>query len=170
MREYVKYSLVKYAEWMLANEKPYLARAEELQYPTEAWAAQDFRKATVLLCACQHVSQEAAARFREKAVLLAEAAWRDLLRFPRPYNVRAAAVILTQGIWHLALSKLCSETCSPSGNHHDWPLWPREKFIPQRDRVESKLKTPQGWLTLLVRISNPRVLARLLRVLWRWRN
>ena len=170
MREYVKYSLVKYAQWMLANEKPYLARAEELQYPTEAWAAQDFRKATVLLCACQHVSQEAAARFREKAVLLAEAAWRDLLRFPRPYNVRAAAVILTQGIWHLALSKLCSETCSPSGNHHDWPLWPREKFIPQRDRVESKLKTPQGWLTLLVRISNPRVLARLLRVLWRWRN
>jgi hypothetical protein len=171
MYEYVRHSLVKYAEWMLANERPYLARAEELQYPTEAWAAQDFRKATVLLCASRYVPPEAAAQFREKALSLAEAAWRDLLRFPRPYNVRAAAVILTQGIWHLALEKSRAEMCCAiPNNNDDWRLWSREKFIPQRERVRKKLSTPQGWLTLLARASNPHVLGRFLVLLWKWRN
>lgn len=170
MHEYVRRSLVRYAEWMVDNEEPYLARAEQLEYPTEAWAAQDFRKTTVLLCASQYVAPEVAAGFRNKAIALAEAAWRDLLRFPRPHNARAAAVILTQGIWHLALEQSSTDVCCTAQNTNGWNLWPREMFIPQRTRVRNKLKSPRGWLTLLLRATNPRIVGRLLYLLWKWRN
>ncbi|WP_149499016.1 hypothetical protein [Roseiconus lacunae] len=41
-------SLLLYANWMAENECPTLSKADELQYPTETWAAQDMRKWQVL--------------------------------------------------------------------------------------------------------------------------
>lgn len=41
-------SIIHYARWMSEHERPTLSRPDELQYPTETWAAQDMRKWQVL--------------------------------------------------------------------------------------------------------------------------
>ncbi len=44
-------ALVHYARWMARNERPYLSRPEILEFPNDTWAAQELRKAFVLLAA-----------------------------------------------------------------------------------------------------------------------
>ena len=51
---YGRDSLVHYGRWMLENERPYLDRPGELEFPTEAWAAQEFRKANALRLAAAY--------------------------------------------------------------------------------------------------------------------
>ncbi|HRA89137.1 MAG TPA: hypothetical protein PK992_13730, partial [Planctomycetaceae bacterium] len=48
MYSYSRDVMKTYGRWMATHERRTLARPEELQYPTEAWAVQDFRKANVL--------------------------------------------------------------------------------------------------------------------------
>ena len=52
--EYARAVLLKYATWMCAHERPYLDTPEQLEYPTETWAAQDIRKAAVFEFAARH--------------------------------------------------------------------------------------------------------------------
>ncbi len=47
MYSYGRACLLRYAEWMAEHETPYLDRREELEFPTETWAAQDMRKSDV---------------------------------------------------------------------------------------------------------------------------
>ena len=49
-------SLRHYARWMVDNEQPTLSRPDQLQYPTETWAAQDMRKWHVLEHAARYES------------------------------------------------------------------------------------------------------------------
>ena len=46
--EYGVAALLHYANWMALHERPTLSVPEQLQYPTETWAAQDMRKWHVL--------------------------------------------------------------------------------------------------------------------------
>ncbi|MEP1551449.1 hypothetical protein [Paraglaciecola sp.] len=48
---YCRDSLLNYAQWMLANEYPYLEKPDILEYPNDTWTAQDLRKAHVLASA-----------------------------------------------------------------------------------------------------------------------
>ncbi|WP_436715009.1 hypothetical protein U8335_19865 [Roseiconus lacunae] len=52
-----------YARWMAEHERPTLSEPDKLQYPTETWAAQDFRKWQVLEHAARY---ECDPRHREK--------------------------------------------------------------------------------------------------------
>lgn len=45
---YARAAFLKYADWMLANEQPYLTNPDELEFPNDTWAAQDIRKANIL--------------------------------------------------------------------------------------------------------------------------
>ena len=58
--EYARAVLLKYATWMCAHERPYLDTPEQLEYPTETWAAQDIRKAAVFEFAARHTRDEGA--------------------------------------------------------------------------------------------------------------
>lgn len=51
---YAKSVLLKFADWMAANEYPFLEKPEILEYPTETWAAQDMRKSEVFKFAAVH--------------------------------------------------------------------------------------------------------------------
>ena len=48
---YVRDSLLQYADWMTANEYPYLQKPEILEFPNHTWTAQDLRKVNILLFA-----------------------------------------------------------------------------------------------------------------------
>jgi hypothetical protein len=67
MHAYARASLLHYARWMVANERPYLERPEVLEFPTETWAAQDIRKAEVFLWAARHSSGVEREQFLERA-------------------------------------------------------------------------------------------------------
>lgn len=64
---YATKSLLAYAEWMALHEYPYLDKPEILEYPNETWAAQDLRKAVVLLHAAHYASTEIRPLFLSKA-------------------------------------------------------------------------------------------------------
>jgi len=47
----IRDAFMKYANWMLEYEKPYLDQADILEYPNDTWVAQDLRKACLLFYA-----------------------------------------------------------------------------------------------------------------------
>ncbi len=168
--EYLRRSLICYCDWMVLHERPYLDHPEELEYPTEAWAAQEFRKATVLFLAARFAEPERADQYRRKAVWFAKKAWEELNRFGSRINPRTAGVILNQAIWHLA--DAVSEGCVCCLRLKEEPLSfpPREVFIPQKARVRRMLTSAADWPRIAVRLANPYNWFRLLQILWRWRN
>lgn len=101
MYAYARASLLQYASWMLDHERPYFDRVEQMEFPTEAWAAQEFRKVNVLRLAACHAVGEFRERLLRRAAWLADRAWVDLLRFKSRLTARAVAVVLTEGVCDL---------------------------------------------------------------------
>ena len=91
MYAYAQGSLLNYARWMVQHERPYFDQVEKLEYPTEAWAAQEFRKANVMRLAAQHADEPLRARLLGRGQELAERAWADLTRFETRCYARAGA-------------------------------------------------------------------------------
>jgi hypothetical protein len=100
---YAKASLLHYARWMAEHERFYLDEPEKLEYPTETWAAQELRKANVLVAAASNADEQDAARFRAKADWIYGRAWSSLLSFPRG---------TTRGRWCWP----CKWGCTPAGS------------------------------------------------------
>lgn len=67
MYAYARLTLLHYARWMAAHERPILDTPERLQYPTETWAAQDMRKVEVFQFAAKHAAGDERAKFLERA-------------------------------------------------------------------------------------------------------
>jgi hypothetical protein len=170
MFEYLRRSLLRYCDWMVVHERPYLDHPEELEYPTEAWAAQEFRKATVLFLAAAFADPERASRYRLKAALFAEKAWEELNRFETRINPRTAAVIFNQAVWHLGQAASAACECCLQRTNNPLNVGPRERFLPQKARVRQMLTSAKLWPRIAVRLLNPYNCFRLAWVLWRWRN
>jgi hypothetical protein len=143
---YAQQSLLAYARWMLANERPYLDRASELQYVTETWPAQDLRKANVLRIAAAHADEALALRLCEKADDISRQAYQQLLSFPNFHAARAVSIVATEALreaqWRehppqRAIVKDFADQGSPS------------RFEPSLARIRRRLKTPRGLLALL---------------------
>ncbi|GAB4137020.1 MAG: hypothetical protein Kow0040_23370 [Thermogutta sp.] len=164
---YVARSLLHYARWMLEHERPFLDRRDELEYPTEVWAAQSLRQANVLWAASRLAEKDLRGRLRERAEAWTAQAWRDLLAFEHPINARTLAVVLTA-----ALRGACHRSAPPlplpRAEEHDSP--PPEPFLPQRTRVKRALRKPGVLVPVLMRACYPPNLIRLLNLLRRWRN
>jgi hypothetical protein len=83
---YARESLLAYARWMADHERPYLDHAEQLEYPTETWAAQDMRKCEVFQSAAKHATDGERARLFERATFFFD------------YSVKALASFATRGL------------------------------------------------------------------------
>lgn len=66
---YARDSLLHYADWMLENEYPYLAKPEILEFPNHTWTAQDIRKVNILLFA-NYYSPDSTSAYSSKAAEL----------------------------------------------------------------------------------------------------
>lgn len=150
---YGRDSLAHYGRWMLVNELPYLDRPQELEYPTEAWAAQEFRKASALRLAARYCEPESAAPMFRRGQELAERAWRDLLGFERRTTIRAMAIVMVEGLRDAELRQSSLEFAIRPMNAAQYP--PCQAFLPQRERVKRRLRSPAGIASLLVRAANP---------------
>jgi len=51
---YARESFLKYTEWMLANEQPYLSNPDVLEFVNHTWAAQEIRRSNLMIYAAQY--------------------------------------------------------------------------------------------------------------------
>ena len=132
-------SLLRYARWMLAHERPYLDHPEQLEYPTETWAAQDMRKSDVLQIAARHASGPERERFFTRATEFFTYSVDQLSSMPTRGLCRPVALMLVNGwtrAWHVQhLSALPTPPPLPA---LDFP--PPRRFVPQKRKALRKLK------------------------------
>ena len=142
MYSYARDVMQTYGRWMALYERRTLEHPEELQYPTEAWAAQDFRKANVLRIAasCEDDAGQALA-MRMKADQINDAAWRDFAAFgDASLTARCLSIVMTEGhreVFH----SYCEPNSIPAcPARYETTVW--SMFIPQKQRVKILLKSP----------------------------
>ena len=133
MYAYAQASLTHYARWMLAHERPYFDRRGDLEYPTEAWPAQELRKANVLRYAAAHVDDTARRRLLARGEELADRAWRDWAAFDTRDSTRAVAIILTEGVRDAWFRRYEPKPAPRAKSEFDFGVPAR--FVPQRRRV-----------------------------------
>jgi hypothetical protein len=151
---YGQASLLRYAAWMLENEEAYFEHPERLEYPTETWAAQEFRKANVFRLAAAHADEPLRSRLIQRGTEFAERAWNDLLRFPSRTVTRAAAIVMIEGPKD-AFFRKHGPAIEPRVAV-DCPFGPPEVFHSQKQRVFAGLKSFTGFGRALVRLLNPK--------------
>jgi hypothetical protein len=88
----------------------------------------------------------------ERGDALAERAWSDLQQFETRCSARAMAVVLTEAVRDAELRsrRIPAPIERPSG-----ALPAREAFVPQRERIKAKLRSPAGLVSLLATLANP---------------
>jgi hypothetical protein len=168
MYVYTRRCLLRYAEWMTNHEVPYFDRIEQLEFPTETWAAQEVRKATVLHLAAAYAEGPLLQNMLRRADQLSARAWIDLMRFGHPATTRALAILLLEGMKASYARTLRTAPAMPACQSEDSD-WPPGSFTPQRAAFAARLKRPGGLCVTIWKLANftrwPR-LFRLLRQLW----
>jgi YetA-like protein len=146
---YGRASMLHYAVWMLEHEQPFLSRRNQLQYPTETWAAQEFRKANAMRLAADHADEPLRQRLLRRATELTDTAWEELSGFATSHTSRAVAILLTEGTRD-QYYRTCDGPLLPapaaSGADFGRPI----SFVNQKQRVKRLMKSP--W-RLLYRVA-----------------
>lgn len=165
---YAQASLVHIGRWMADHEQPALDHPERLEYPTVAWAAQEFRKANVLRIAASCEDDIRIERhMRRQADRLSDAAWKYFDAFGEEnLTARCLSIVLTEGLRDL-FHRHCRPEYIPPANEvrQQWPAW--QMFVPQKQRVKSMLRDPLTLLAASPQLLNPRRWYRTLKALRR---
>jgi hypothetical protein len=97
---YARASLLAYAQWMAAHERPYLDHPEQLEYPNETWVAQELWKSETFLLAARYSDGE----LRERCVARADFFFRYTLTTLRDMATRTLTrpmvLLLSHGFMH----------------------------------------------------------------------
>jgi hypothetical protein len=132
--EYARNVLVRYADWMEQHERPYLDAPEQLEFPTETWAAQDLRKAAVFEFAARFTAEpEQRERFVARAGQFVEGSIAYLLASPTARLTRPIVLLLAYRLQRPQADAPAIE----AGEDRAWPA--KTAFVPQRLRVERRL-------------------------------
>lgn len=138
---YAAASMAHYGRWMLHNERPYFDHPEQLEFPTETWAAQELRKANVLRLAAKFCLPEEREAVLKRGEELADRAWDDLERFESRHVSHALAIVMSEGARDSWLRQQSFDD-APVVEQRTWE--PKSDFVPQKDRVKQQLKSPKG--------------------------
>ena len=154
MYRYARDVMQTYGRWMAENEGRTLDHPERLQYPTEAWAAQDFRKANVLRIAATCEDDIAQAeKMRAKSDQISESAWADFAAFGESsLTARCLSIVMTEGqrnIFHRTSATDPLPPCDAICPETSWTM-----FVPQKQRVKRMLRSPTSLLKASVRVLN----------------
>lgn len=155
MYSYVRETLRNYGRWMAESERRTLSEPDRLQYPTEAWAAQDFRKANALrICAACSDDADEELRMRRKAEQISDAAWHDLYSFDKQHlTARCLSILMTEGLRDV-FHRTCPSEHMPRGKKYsadpDWQM-----FVPQKQRVRNMLRNPRNLIRAAARMVSP---------------
>lgn len=96
--EYARACFLHLMRWAVEHERPYLDKPEELEYPTETWAAQDMRKCDVFLAAARHAeTDDERRRYLEKARFFFDYSVQALKGFETRHLCRPVVLLLSFG-------------------------------------------------------------------------
>lgn len=138
---YAQQCLLHYARWIADHEKLTLSEPDKLDHPTETWAAQDVRKADVLLFAALHARGEEREHFLARAQYFFDESIAELERSPTRSYMRPVIVLMHYG--HL---KSWVDRRRGGGALPERPLGPaidpgpKQHFVPQKLRAMAKAK------------------------------
>lgn len=96
--DHAQRSLLSFVRWMAVHERPYLERRHLLEYPTETWVAQDFRKADAFFWAACHASGQERDTFLQQARRYFDYATTTLPTMQGYWYTRPLVLTLTQGV------------------------------------------------------------------------
>ncbi len=135
--EYARAALLRYARWMAENERPYLDRPDQLEFPTETWAAQDIRKSAVLEFAARCTADpEGSSRFTAAADRFFRYSVTALGQMPTRHLTRPVVLLLAYGFQRPLVQGVdLSAAISPA----DVPIRPVRRFVASRRRVVMRL-------------------------------
>lgn len=132
--EYARSVLLKWALWMRDHERPYLDAPEQLEFPTETWAAQDIRKAAVFEFAARHTADDLTrASLLARADSFVDYAISTLLQAPTGRLTRPLVLLLAYGFQRPMLDHAIATRPLPLRAIE------RERFTPLRQRVKTRL-------------------------------
>ena len=135
---YARAALLSYADWIEEHESPFLDRAEELEFPTETWAAQDLRKSEVLQLSALHAGGDRRSRYLRRGREFFDYAVETLDAAPTRGLCRPLVLLLSHGhtqAWFDG-SDLPHPELVP---RHDGVFAPRRPFLSQKRRVKRRL-------------------------------
>ena len=156
--DYARASLVRYADWMLAHESPFMTRFDRVEHPTESWPAQDLRKSCVFDYAAQYGPESLRPRATAAAELFFSESMRGVASFETRACTRPLAVLLANGVQRAAF-RLHPPAAPPAAPAVDWGT--PSGFRAQKERVRRRLRTPSGWLALARAAARVRVWRRI---------
>jgi hypothetical protein len=134
--DYARAALLHYAEWMAEHERPYLDRPEQLEYPTETWAAQDVRKAAVFEFAAAYAEAgERRERFLDRAHRFFNYAVTTLEAMPTRTLARPIVLLLAYGFQRPLSGHVDAVAVRPFPDVMSRTL---PRFVPYRRRVLRK--------------------------------
>lgn len=144
---YARTVLLRYAEWMLTHEYPYLKKPEILEFPNETWSAQELRKSDVLAYAAQYAPEPLRQQCFEKSRFFFEAGIRQLQDdFPHTNSLtRVIVLLMTNGMAHISSAVQPSYDESIASKPRDFSLAIQEQgalaMKPGRQFAKMKKKT-----------------------------
>lgn len=105
---YAKESFIKYTEWMLDNEFPYLEKPQILEFPNETWCAQDLRKADIFAVASNYCNDEKLRnKYNQKSQYFFSKTFEYLRQFgDAQFLTRPVVVVMTNGFSSMGLSNM----------------------------------------------------------------
>ena len=152
--QYARAALLHYARWMLDHERPYFDQREKMEYPTETWAGQEFRKANVFRRAAPYSDAPLRQRLLEAGDRFGNRAWDDLMRFTQTRTtIRALALVMNEG---LADCVWRGREVEPSEVVEQIFQWgERAEFWPVRQRIMAQARSVHGLAGLTRRVATP---------------
>ncbi len=145
LREYVRTSLLRYAEWVADRGLFSLDFPDQLEFPTETWAAQELRKGNVLLAAGEYCDGALQRKLRARGKDILDQAWDSLLSFETHSYARPLAIALQQGYVESYLQS--SSASAQSSAEKPATAWPAPvPFVPQSQHVRGMLRSPSALL------------------------
>jgi hypothetical protein len=138
MYAYARNSLLAYSRWMAVHEYPYLDRPEELEHPTETWAAQEMWKSDALGFAARHAHGDERARFLERSGFFFHQSVDTLSRMATRTLTRPVVLLMGRGFLYPYLQRHPDSSAPPpSGASADFGSPGR--FVPQKVRAKKRL-------------------------------
>lgn len=141
MYSFARQTLLHYAKWMAAHERPVLQQPEALQYPTETWAAQDIRKVEVFQFAAMHASGSERQSYLERSEWFFRYVERTLAEFPTRSLCRPVTLLINFG-WSRAWWRRHPDATAPAplNTATQTTYGEQRPFIPQKTRAVRRAK------------------------------
>jgi hypothetical protein len=138
MYAYARNSLLAYSRWMAAHEYPYLDRPEELEHPTETWAAQEMWKSDALGFAARHAHGDERARFLERSGFFFHQSVDTLSRMATRAFTRPVVLLMGRGFLYPYLQRHPDSSAPPPGGAFA-DFGSPATFVPQKVRAKKRL-------------------------------